>query len=396
MKKSQHLKPAKFPLEKNSVEAQKIRAKYNLALGVPFDSITNMAPNPVSLEKKHESLFLDKNYMVLEKTDGVRYCLFLGMYDNGQKFSVLVDRSFDIYEIEIIANKNFFEGLGTLVDGELVEEENYGVQGLMYLVFDVMCVSNSSVMNISYVERMEYAKILFLDYEDENTKYRFTMSVKDWDVYAENEALNGKIMTTGANMGALELRAKPFFHSKLVGTLIRKMENAKHKTDGVIIMPVSDPVRLKTHYGLFKWKKEHTVDFEFHVYQNETTNLEISQSNGWVWNIYYLSKDRQLTQQPVQVEGIFYSLKLMESKQKDSAQRKMIKSGQKNFQFIGECKIVVVETGMKAVDNCIEIYLSRLRPDKREANGDYTFSRTILNVKEAISANELCKIFKSI
>ena len=60
-----------------------------------------------------------EDYTVSEKTDGYRYTLLLGKYkhDNSE-YSVLIDRSFHIYELSVAATDFCFNG--TAVDGELI------------------------------------------------------------------------------------------------------------------------------------------------------------------------------------------------------------------------------------------------------------------------------------
>lgn len=387
-----HLKPSERPMKRDSEEAKEIRLLYNRALGSPEDAETNMAPNPVSFERKHISVVQDKSYVVLEKTDGNRYCLFLGTLKNGTKFSVFVDRVFDIYDVFMMAQASIYQG--TLVDGELVEEEEYGVKGHIYLVFDVMCVEGEPCLNVPYHVRMMHAKRLFRMYEEgEEETHRFTQNVDKWDEFAMTCVQEqGKIMSSGSNLYALDVRCKPYFHSRFVATLLRKTNIAtwKHKTDGIILMPMDDPIRLKTHYGMFKWKQEHTVDFLFQVELMAGSLLTPPQ---WVWKPFYQSKDRVHIDHPILVEGVVYSFTVIESKEKSSAQRKLIKAGFHQRTFVAECRIAVIESANQG--NYIEISVARLRPDKKEANSEYTVSRTILNVKENISASELCVILKS-
>lgn len=385
-----HLKPSERPMKRDSEEAKEIRELYNKALGAPDDAVTNMAPNPVSFERKHISMVQDKSYVVLEKTDGTRYCLFFGTLKNGTKFSVFVDRTFDIYDVFMMAQASVYQG--TLVDGELVEEEDHGVKGHIYLVFDVMHVEGHPCINVPYHVRMTHAKRLFRMYEegDEET-HRFTHKVDKWDEYALSCVREqGKIMSSGSNLYALDIRCKPYFHSRFVGTLFRKINVCmKHKTDGIILMPMDDPIRLKTHYGMFKWKQEHTVDFQFQV---ELLPGSLLNPPQWVWKPFYLSNSRVHVDAPIVVEGITYSFQVVDSKEKHSAQRKLIKAGFHQRTFVAECRIAVIES---KDGNHIEIAVTRLRPDKRDANSEYTVSRTILNVKENITASELCTILKS-
>lgn len=404
-----HVKPCETPILRSCPEAQEIRRLFNAALGAPSDSTTNMAPNPVAFERKHSSMVVDSDYVVLEKTDGARYCLFMGEIGGQgstdppkERFNVLVDRNFDLYEIFMHAPDSVYQGLGTLMDGELVAEKDHGVSGHIYLVFDAMVVEGQQCLDEPYSERMARAKKIVRPYEaDDSEPHRFTMSAEEWEAYASHTSMQKNlVMTSGASPCALDVRYKPFYKSNFVGTVLRKMSRGlKHQTDGVILMPNSQPVRLKTHHSLFKWKQVHTADFYFTV-----ENVKTPTSCTWVWTPHYLVKDKGHVSTPISVDGKVYSLQMLESKMRSSAERRLDKSGFDKREFVAECEIAVDE-GVTCLmkqgasntfsKNTVSIKVVRLRPDKTSANSDYTVSRTIVNVKENISSQELCQVLKS-
>lgn len=105
----------------NEFLKEKIRGKINEMLkwkrkGFP-------GSNPVSLTKHNIKNLFNKDYLICEKTDGVRYFLFIV-----SNTTFLIDRNYDIFKndmhIPTIDDLKIKQQL-TLLDGELVEDTIY-------------------------------------------------------------------------------------------------------------------------------------------------------------------------------------------------------------------------------------------------------------------------------
>ncbi len=166
---------------------------------------------PVSIERKHFKQLLQNEYVVCEKTDGIRH--FLIREDTGEPY--LMNRACVSTEVSVRIPKN------TYLDGELV--------GTDFYVYDAMMIDGQDICDLSLTQRMEHAQRLI-------KKIPFVK-------------------------GKFRLLAKNHIPLKDIGTL----DPHKPGTDGLIFTPVNEPVRYGTHETLFKWKPpEHiTVDFMY-------------------------------------------------------------------------------------------------------------------------------------
>lgn len=81
---------------------------------------------------------LDDNYLVCEKTDGIRFLLYI---INERIF--LIDRSRKMFELQNSDSNNFFDifGSDTRIDGELVLKYTGNTSQLIFLIFDVICIN---------------------------------------------------------------------------------------------------------------------------------------------------------------------------------------------------------------------------------------------------------------
>jgi len=73
-------------------------------------------PQPISIEYKHFGFLKNDDYVVCEKTDGMRYMLVCILY-GGKKKSILVNRNFDMTEVSVNFRRPAYNG--TILDGEL-------------------------------------------------------------------------------------------------------------------------------------------------------------------------------------------------------------------------------------------------------------------------------------
>jgi hypothetical protein len=169
-------------------------------------------PQPVSIERKHIPLLSKNEYLVCEKTDGVRH--FLACFTSGsenKKMCVLVNRSFDYELFPLTVPRD------TLLDGELL--------GNVYIIHDAMWIQGKDLRQMNLTDRLAHAKALV----------KIILPIPKLRVVCKN-------MIPFKEMCTLKL--------------------GEH-TDGVIFTPVNEPVRMGTHRTLFKWKPFERITIDF-------------------------------------------------------------------------------------------------------------------------------------
>ena len=188
-------------------------------------------PQPISIERQHFGILRRNNYVVCEKTDGIRHALLAVMYDD-KKMCVLVDRSQEMYLMPLNLPKPMFQG--TVMDGELVKTET----GWQYIVYDCLLVANRHVGHLELTRRIEEA----------------------------NGSVSG-IMKMAKD--PIKIKIKQFWPMSQFGEFTQTV--FPYRTDGVVFTPVDEPVRIGTHETLFKWKPrdENTIDFQMKWHTNK-------------------------------------------------------------------------------------------------------------------------------
>jgi hypothetical protein len=184
-------------------------------------------PQPISIERRHFPILKKSEYVVCEKSDGVRHILVSLMYGD-KKLCLLVNRAFSMFLVPINLPRSAYQG--TILDGELVDKT--------FLVYDAVLVNGKDVKQCNLITRMKTAEII----------------------------INGilKLKTD-----PVLIKQKTFYNLKNFGTFLnefQKMEN----TDGIIITPVNEPIRTGTHETMFKWKpqEKNTIDFQVKPWGN--------------------------------------------------------------------------------------------------------------------------------
>ncbi|KNG78545.1 mRNA capping enzyme [Plasmodium falciparum IGH-CR14] len=140
----------------NEFLKEKIRSKINEMLKWKRRGFPGC--NPVSLTNHNIKNLFTKEYLICEKTDGVRYFLFIA-----SNTTFLIDRNYEIFKndmhiptIEDLSKKQQL----TLLDGELVEDiiynEKTGVEEkkIVYLIYDGLYIQRKDITNLSYFERL--------------------------------------------------------------------------------------------------------------------------------------------------------------------------------------------------------------------------------------------------
>lgn len=261
-----------------------------------FNSESDRFPGaqPVSIERRHFPILKKQEYLISEKTDGVRY--FLLSMNN----SVGIINRANKYEKVVIRLPS-----DTLLDGELVKLEN---GKMCFLIFDAMLVKGLNVMHEKYETRLEHAQKLIQ-----------------------------KIIKTSA--ATFELRVKKLFK---FGTKVI-FPKFDYETDGIILTPNNEPVRYGTHETQFKWKPLDRITVDFLI---KCGNTLFVQDQGRLFQ-----------------EGEL----LLNNKRLD----------------IENDSIVECEYGK------LGWHVVKIRTDKTHPNNRRTYSRTMINLREKITLEEI-------
>lgn len=218
-------------------------------------------PQPVSIERKHFGILKQNEYVVCEKTDGIRHALMAIMYDN-KKLCVLIDRSQEIYLLPLNLPRAMFQG--SLMDGELVKTDD----GWVFMVYDCLLVSNKHISNLTLHQRIREI----------------------------SEPIDG-IMRMAKD--PLIVKLKKFWPLKKFNEFTSQV--FPYKTDGIILTPVNESVRIGTHETLFKWKpRDHnTIDFQM-KWRNDRWGMYVTEKGKLIfeselrsskWNQFEIKED---------------------------------------------------------------------------------------------------------
>ena len=341
---TKHLTPSKRIYTKEP-SATKIRNLYCRAWSVPYVRGRNPCPLPVSLDRTNLPLLTRENYLVSEKSDGVRYCLFL-TEDDGRNQAFFLDRNLALYQIPVAADSTFFRGKGSVFDGELVLMSSSGDTHLVFLVFDVACVKgDDTIRQQNLYRRAEVVRQTF------DLEGAVTTSAAD----ASSLARKGKIVS-GGNAHSLSFRPKQCFQLDMIDTVLRGASTRPYPSDGLLFTPIHEPMAIGTSQKLFKLKHFHTID------------VEIGPEGFLVGCGHDAPEER-----------------------KNIGDVTEMQVPHTNYE-IGS----IVECAVKEQDGKYYLEPLHLRTDKKHPNSEFTVLRTINNVKEGITEAELSETIRGI
>jgi len=304
--------PAARPVT-DTIRASWIRSEVCRLWGQPRLLQTCPGPNPVCVERKHLAWIRDGEYeyVVAEKTDGVRYllccCRASDLRDESsieqeaaelrtgsgapsagaggsaasRNVAFMVDRAFDAYEVHLRnAPEDIYEG--TLLDGELVREESGEVK---FLVYDCVALYGHHVGNVEdYVARLNVLSSLFyMDTLPAGSPPPLLsarpLSADGAAIYvaaAADDAPGGGADTEAKSVASsclhyrFKVLLKPVFAACHVAHVMHMAgfpeaplaegEDAPrrfpHQSDGIILTPRNLEVVTGTNWPMLKWKGE--------------------------------------------------------------------------------------------------------------------------------------------
>jgi mRNA guanylyltransferase len=208
---------------------------------------------PVSFARRHLEELTQRDYYVCEKSDGMRYLLYLTIDDEGREIHYLIDRKNDYWFVpqgglHFPTSQNV-EGFhtNTLIDGELVLDKIPGDHAPpkyqpKFLVFDCMVLDGKSLMSRTLDKRIAYFKegifdpykALLKEYPQEKPFQHFLVELKQMQFSYAVELMFKEI-----------LPALP------------------HGNDGLIFTCRTTDYKHGTDHHILKWKPEdeNSIDF---------------------------------------------------------------------------------------------------------------------------------------
>lgn len=344
------------------------------------------APNPVSLNRSDLNVLSSDDFVVAHKSNGVRYILLLGTYTSGphpREFSVMIDRSRTVYQVQVVAERAYFQG--TVFDGELMWEMHAGLIQPRHVfdVFDVVSVAGKSVADRTLLERYQITNTLLGIFDKD-----IVNDPRAWHRTATDMANQHKIVSLG-NAHCMRFRAKGCMPLHEINVLIREQKSLPYSTDGFIFTPIKDPVRTGTHNRMFKWKKDHTGDWLLHGTRD-------TKGHDWDVRIFHLSNNRlaDSTVEGLRAPGFSHvPVALMPNEELLNLLGEHNFSEDLEFQHVIECSCHLPSTEQQQQQQpLIEVEMLHTRPDKVVPNTDFVLERTLVNVKESVSIEELANL----
>ena len=314
-------------------------------------------PSPVSLERKDMSILCEESCMLSLKTDGVRYLLLLTKSPHGECIALMINRKLVVYEIEVWANENFFEE-GTILDGELVWEYIGYTPELRFIVFDVVVVAGVSYKERSYADRLQcITNIVYANLHEE-------------DAFIERVVTEEKKLVSMHNDFNMRFVPKRCVLLKQVGALWDARHTTYHKNDGLIFTLNNRGININTSTSIFKWKSDHTIDLQVR---------RRSGANGPIYTILCQDGPSCNVCDTIHVSGHNYTCLLTTNE---------IIATAKDDEYIVECAC-----SLDVLQHTVTIFPMKVRHDKESPNSRHTIERTLVNIIENITLEEIVELF---
>ncbi|EFX00610.1 mRNA capping enzyme alpha [Grosmannia clavigera kw1407] len=208
---------------------------------------------PVSFSRRHMDELRKQDYYVCEKTDGIRYLLYLTEDEGANEVQYLIDRKNDYWFLPPgslhLPRPDDAAGfhVKTLVDGELVVDDlGHGNTQPNFLVFDCLILDNKDLTERTLDKRLGYFKeAVFKPYQALFRKYPEERQFQAFGIEMKNMQYSYGI--------------EMMFRTVL--------PNLKHSNDGLIFTRCNTAYHSGTDPHILKWKPvaENTIDFRIEL-----------------------------------------------------------------------------------------------------------------------------------
>ena len=295
--------------------------------------------NPLSVSRQTLQLLKKHKYMVTLKSDGVRYILYCTLRpgstpSNPLPVALMIDRSQNMYEVDIIGQEDFFVKR-TILEGELVWKQPKE-QILLFLVFDCVRSRGESLLDRPFTVRLAEAERC-VRFSDELSR----MSE------VEQRALETNNLVMMHFQPSIMMRAKNFVDLENAQRLWSERSDVEHRVDGLIMQrsDIAYTVGTAKNGESLKWKQYSTIDL---------AGPELNAADGRIRTSYF---DRKV---------VLMSSKIVAADADD-----------------------VIEYMIRFTEKTIELFALRRRVDKKTPNGLRVVEATISDVMENIEPKEI-------
>lgn len=178
---------------------------------------------PVSIEYRHFNILKSNQYVVCEKTDGVRFMMLVFLYNN-KKQCVFINRALDMYTCPLNFKTDVYKG--SILEGEMY--------GDVFMIYDILLSCGETVSNCDFLTRLKSIEKI-------------------------------KKMLTCLKYDPIKLKIKTFHIMNEYRQFLEEyLPTVTETIDGLIFTPVNDAVKKGTHETMFKWKPrdKNTIDFQ--------------------------------------------------------------------------------------------------------------------------------------
>jgi len=265
-------------------------------------------PQPVSIERRHIPKLRQQPYVVCEKTDGVRNAIMCIRYQD-KKYCLVVNHNLEFMVVGLR-----FPSTDVILDGEMVKCHDGQWRFMVYDATSAELVAKKADLN----QRLDAAR-----------------------------AVIKKIMKVKGD--PFKVGIKEFWPIQKFAEF--QLMSFIYETDGLVMTPVNEPMRIGTHETMFKWKplRQNTIDFQVK-----------RRPHNDKWGLY------------IQEKGMLY------------LETEWTKDDQIPEQFLQED--VIVEC--MYVPDHKKWWPLKQREDKNYPNARRTFWRTMINLREDIQPQE--------
>jgi hypothetical protein len=216
---------------------------------------------PISIERKHFDILAKNQYVVCEKTDGMRYMMLAFMY-GPQKVCIFMNRALEMFTCSLNFRRPIYEG--TILEGELYEND--------FMIYDCLLTCGEVVGNKNLLDRLEHC---------EKTA-KMMMVLKTDPIF---------------------LKVKKFhLHDDFKQFMTVYLPTVTQEMDGLIFTPVKDPIRIGTHETMFKWKPRNKNTIDFKVKKSPTVETPGCVPGRHTWRLFIQEKGKLIHESQIPLD----------------------------------------------------------------------------------------------
>jgi mRNA-capping enzyme len=290
--------------------------------------------NPCSLSRDALHSVATNTYVISLKSDGVRHALFLTLRPDGKPIALMIDRTWAMFEVVVVAPEAFFTR-GTILEGEVVWQQPDAAR-LVYLVFDAVVVKGRNVTSLPFGERLMQATACT----------RLSGELSD-AADLEARALETDSIVMAHYEPEITMRPKTFVAREHATRLWDHRHEVDHRVDGIILHRYESVYHIgtATNHSVLKWKKDATIDLR----ASSPLGVHDGALGDSVCGLSVVVDDSRLAYEPSDV----------------------------------------VEFLVTVRDGAVHLFAVRTRPDKTGPNSRHVVEATVRDVLEHIAAADI-------